>query len=82
MGQVATPKGSTIILNIYKNIKNAGCWKKCTMNCSVEQMVSRHRDREGYLCWGSNPVEDTLKTIEHHNLQAAAFESGLDIADV
>jgi len=73
------PIGSTIILNIYKKYKERWLLEEVYNELlSWNRWWPRHRDREGYLCWGSNPVEDTLKTIEHHNLQAAAFESGLD----
>jgi len=73
------PIGSTIILNIYKRYQ-----EKWFLNEVYEELLTwnrwwpKHRDMKGYLCWGSDKVSDTSKTIEAHNLQAAKFESGLD----
>lgn len=38
----------------------------------------KNRDNEGYLSWGSNPVIDSHYPWEANNLQAAAFESGMN----
>lgn len=75
------PIGSTVILDIYKKYK-----EKWLLTEVYRELLKwnrwwpKHRDRNGFLCWGSNPVAEGKKTIESHNLQAAAFESGLDNA--
>jgi neutral trehalase len=73
------PIGSTIILNIYKKYRERWFLEEVYKELLTwNRWWPKHRDRNGYLCWGSDPVADSLKTIESHNLQAAAFESGLD----
>jgi putative isomerase len=73
------PIGSTMIFEIYKKYK-----EKWFLNEVYDELLKwnrwwpKNRDVKGYLCWGSNPVSDTLKSIDKHNLQAAKFESGLD----
>ena len=73
------PIGSTVILNIYKRYP-----EKWFLTEVYDELLRwnrwwpGNRDVGGYLCWGSQPVSDTLPTIEAHNLQAAKYESGLD----
>ena len=73
------PIGSTIILNIYKKYQ-----EKWFLNEVYDDLVRwnrwwpKYRDKNGYLCWGSQKVADTLKTISVHDVQAAKYESGLD----
>lgn len=73
------PIGTTVILNIYKKYR-----EKWLLHEVYDELLKwnrwwpRHRDVNGYLCWGSQKVPDTLKTINNHDLQAAKFESGLD----
>lgn len=73
------PIGSTIILNIYKKYRERWFLEEIYKELLTwNRWWTKHRDRNGYLCWGSDPVADSLKTIESHNLEAAALESGLD----
>jgi putative isomerase len=73
------PIGSTVILDIYKKYK-----EKWLLDEVYNELLTwnrwwpKNRDVNGYLCWGSNNVSDTLKSIDKHDLQAAKFESGLD----
>ncbi|MDP4250345.1 MAG: trehalase family glycosidase [Bacteroidota bacterium] len=73
------PVGSAIILWIYNKYK-----EKWFLNEVYDELLTWNRwwaskrDVKGYLCWGSTPVPDSLKSIEKNNLQAAKFESGLD----
>jgi len=73
------PIGSTVILNIYKRYPEK--WFLVEVYDELlrwNRWWPRNRDVDGYLCWGSQAVSDTLPTIEAHNLQAAKYESGLD----
>ena len=41
----------------------------------------KHRDCDGYLCWGSNPFKPVFndpRELVQNSFQAAAYESGLD----
>ncbi|MEO6960832.1 MAG: trehalase family glycosidase, partial [Puia sp.] len=73
------PVGSAVVLWIYKKYK-----EKWFLNEVYDELLTWNRwwaakrDVKGFLCWGSTPVSDTLKTLENNNLQAAKFESGLD----
>jgi len=73
------PIGSTVILNIYKKYH-----EKWFLNEVYNELLTwnrwwpKHRDVNGYLCWGSEPVSDSLRSIDKHDLQAAKYESGLD----
>lgn len=74
------PVGSKIILEIYKHYK-----EKWFLDEVYDELLTwnkwwpKNRDMKGYLCWGSQPVADTLKSLfESHNLQSAKYESGLD----
>ncbi len=73
------PIGSMVILNIYKRYP-----EKWFLTETYDELLRwnrwwpGNRDVGGYLCWGSQPVGDSLPTIEAHNLQAAKYESGLD----
>ncbi|MEP6747836.1 MAG: trehalase family glycosidase [Bacteroidota bacterium] len=72
--------GSKIILEIYKHYK-----EKWFLDEVYDELLTwnawwpKNRDMKGFLCWGSQPVADTLKSwFENHNLQSAKYESGLD----
>ena len=73
------PVGSTVILEIYKKYK-----EKWFLNEVYDELLSwnrwwpKNRDIKGYLCWGSNNVSDSSKSIDKHNAEAAKLESGLD----
>jgi len=73
------PIGSTVILNIYKKYH-----EKWFLNEVYNDLLTwnrwwpKNRDVDGYLCWGSQNVPDSLKSIDKHDLQAARYESGLD----
>ncbi len=73
------PIGSRIIMEIYKKYKDKWLLEEVYQELLTwNRWWPKNRDRNGFLCWGSNPVAEGVKTIESHNLQAAAFESGLD----
>lgn len=73
------PIGSTIILNIYKRYKEQWFLKEVYNELlSWNRWWPKKRDRNGYLCWGSDAINDTLKRISSNDLQAAMYESGLD----
>lgn len=73
------PVGSTVILEIYKRYKEKWLLKEVYDELlSWNRWWPAHRDKGGYLAWGSDNVSDSLKTIDKNNLQAAKYESGLD----
>jgi hypothetical protein len=73
------PIGSTVIMEMYKKYKEKWLLEEVYQELLTwNRWWPKHRDRNGFLCWGSDPVAKGVKTIESHNLQAAAFESGLD----
>jgi putative isomerase len=73
------PIGSTIILNIYKRYKEKWFLQEVYKELlSWNRWWPKKRDRNGYLCWGSDAINDTLKRISSNDLQAAMYESGLD----
>ncbi|MGC4036406.1 MAG: trehalase family glycosidase [Chitinophagaceae bacterium] len=73
------PVGSLVILNIYKRYKETWFLKEVYNELlSWNKWWSQKRDRNGYLCWGSDLISDTLKRISDNDLQAAKYESGLD----
>ncbi len=77
------PVGSSVILWIYNKYK-----EKWFLEEVYEELLSwnrwwaKNRDMDGYLCWGSDPLPDSLKKTEEgadiNNLEAAKLESGLD----
>jgi neutral trehalase len=77
------PLGSSIILWIYKKYR-----EKWFLEEVYDELLSwnrwwpKHRDMKGYLCWGSNPLSDSLRKLSNgidvFNLEAAKLESGLD----
>jgi hypothetical protein len=73
------PIGSKVIMEIYKKYKEKWLLEEVYQELLTwNRWWPKNRDRNGFLCWGSNPVAEGVKTIDSHNLQAAAFESGLD----
>lgn len=73
------PIGSKVIMEIYKKYKEKWLLEEVYQELLTwNRWWPKNRDRNVYLCWGSNPVAEGVKTIESHNRQAAAFESGLD----
>jgi hypothetical protein len=73
------PIGSKVIMEIYKKYKEKWLLEEVYQELLTwNRWWPKHRDRNGFLCWGSNPVAEGVKTIDSHNRQAAAFESGLD----
>lgn len=73
------PIGSRIIMEIYKKYKEKWLLEEVYQELLTwNRWWPKNRNRNGFLCWGSNPVSKGVKTIESHNRQAAAFESGLD----
>jgi putative isomerase len=73
------PIGSFVINEIYKRYR-----ERWFLEETYDELLSwnrwwpKHRTIDGYLAWGSDPVPDSLNSIEKHNAQAAKFESGLD----
>lgn len=74
------PVGSMIINSIYKKYK-----EKWLLEYVYDDLLRwnrwwiKHRDNQGYLCWGSDSVfYPSISDGEHHTWQAAAWESGLD----
>jgi len=73
------PIGSITVLAIYKRYP-----EKWFLTEVYDELLhwnrwwSKYRDTDGYLCWGSDNVPDSLRTIDKHNPQAAKYESGLD----
>jgi len=77
------PIGSSVILWIYNKYK-----EKWFLEEVYDELLTwnrwwvKNRDMNGYLCWGSNPISDSLRKIESgddlFNLAAAKLESGLD----
>ncbi|GAB2656940.1 hypothetical protein GCM10027036_08010 [Flavihumibacter cheonanensis] len=73
------PIGSKVIMEIYKKYREKWLLEEVYQELLTwNRWWPKNRDRNVYLCWGSNPVAEGVKTIESHNRQAAAFESGLD----
>jgi hypothetical protein len=73
------PIGSKVIMEIYKKYKEKWLLEEVYQELLTwNRWWPKNRDRNGFLCWGSNPVAEGVKTIDSHNRQAAAFESGLD----
>lgn len=73
------PIGSKVIMEIYKKYKEKWLLEEVYQELLTwNRWWPKNRDRNVYLCWGANPVAEGVKTIESHNRQAAAFESGLD----
>ncbi|HUI10830.1 MAG TPA: trehalase family glycosidase [Bacteroidota bacterium] len=73
------PVGSIIVNEIYKRYR-----ERWFLEEVYEELLTwnrwwpEHRLINGFLSWGSDPVPDSLRTIEKYNDQAARFESGLD----
>ncbi len=76
------PIGSTVILKIYNRYK-----EKWFLQEVYDELLAwnrwwvKNRDMNGYLCWGSSPISDSLRKLEGgdiFNLAAAKLESGLD----
>ena len=73
------PVGSMVVLELYKRYK-----EKWLLEEVYDELLTwnrwwpTHRDKGGYLAWGSDYVSDSLKSIEKDDLQAAEYESGLD----
>lgn len=73
------PVGSFVIKEIYKHYGEDWFLQE-----TYDELLSwnrwwpKNRDNDGYLSWGSNPVSDPRYPWEANNLQAAAYESGLD----
>lgn len=73
------PIGSEVMLSIFKKYQ-----EKWFLNEVYDELLiwnrwwPKNRDKKGFLCWGSDNVPDSLKTIQKHNLQAAEYESGPD----
>lgn len=73
------PVGSFVVKEIYKRFGEEWFLKE-----TYEELLSwnrwwpKNRDNDGYLSWGSNPVDDPAYLWESNNLQAAMYESGLD----
>lgn len=73
------PIGSYVINEIYKRYRD-----KWFLEEVYDELLSwnrwwpNNREINGYLAWGSNPVPDSLKTIDKHDAQASMYESGLD----
>ncbi len=73
------PIGSYVINEIYKRYRDKWFLEEVYGELlSWNRWWPKNRDIDGYLAWGSNPVPDSLKTIDKHDAQAAMFESGLD----
>ncbi len=73
------PIGTTIIMEIYKRYKEQWLLREVYDELLTwNRWWPEHRDRKGYLAWGSDEVPDSLKSIDKHDLQAARYESGLD----
>lgn len=72
------PIGSYVIEQIYNKYK-----EKWFLEEVYDELLSwsrwwpKHRENNGYLCWGSDLVEDKYDG-EQNTWQGAAFESGLD----
>lgn len=73
------PIGSKVIMEIYKKYKEKWLLEEVYQELLTwNRWWPKNRDRNGFLCWGSNQVAEGVKTIDSHNRQAAVFESGLD----
>jgi putative isomerase len=72
------PIGSYVILQIFKKYR-----EKWFLEEVYDELLSwnrwwpEHRDNNGYLCWGSDLVDDKYDGAQN-TWQGAAFESGLD----
>ncbi|HEX3008393.1 MAG TPA: trehalase family glycosidase [Bacteroidales bacterium] len=77
------PVGSFVVKEIYK--QHGDEW---FLRETYDELLTwnrwwpKNRDNEGYLSWGSNPVSDPRYPWQANNLQAAAYESGLDNSPV
>jgi hypothetical protein len=73
------PVGSTVILEIFRKYKEE--WLLVEV---YDELVSwnrwwpSHRDVNGFLAWGSDIPNDSLRCLGFNNMQAAKYESGLD----
>lgn len=73
------PVGSFIVKEIYKRFGEDWFLKE-----TYDELLAwnrwwpKNRDNDGFLSWGSNPVNDPSYAFESNNLQAAMYESGLD----
>ena len=77
------PVGSVSILDVYRRYG-----KKWLLEQTFEPLLEwnrwwmKARERDGYLCWGSNPFEPVIGEAREINWQnnrlAASLESGLD----
>lgn len=77
------PLGSSIILWIYKKYKEKWFLEEVYNELlSWNRWWPKNRDMNGYLCWGSNPLSDSLRKLSNgidvFNVEAARLESGLD----
>jgi putative isomerase len=73
------PIGSYVIYEIYRRYGETWFLKEVYDELlSWNRWWPKNREINGYLAWGSNPVSDSLRSIEKHNAQAAMYESGLD----
>ncbi len=74
------PVGSFVFRELYRRYR-----EKWILDLVFNDLITwnrwwpKHRDRHGYLCWGSTPYSNQLKSDRATNAwQGAAFESGLD----
>src|SRR5690606_18415075 len=59
------PIGSRIIMEIYKKYKDKWLLEEVYQELLTwNRWWPKNRDRNGFLCWGSNPVAEGVKTIE------------------
>jgi putative isomerase len=73
------PVGSFVVNQIYKRYRETWFLREVYDELlSWNRWWPGHRQVNGFLAWGSDPVPDSLRSIEKHNAQAAMYESGLD----
>lgn len=77
------PLGSSVILWMYQKYKDRWLLEEVYDELLTwNRWWPKNRDMKGYLCWGSNPLSDSLRKlangIDVFNLEAAKLESGLD----
>ena len=75
------PVGSLVVLDLYKRYHDRWFLEEAFPNLlRWNRWWAEHRDRDGYLVWGSDPYMALWASSDPsiHTLQGAKYESGLD----
>lgn len=73
------PVGSRVIWELYKKFNDRWLLEEVYDELATwNRWWPEHRDKNGFLAWGSDNPHDSLFCGAKHNMQAAMYESGLD----